>query len=74
MNKPLSDADRRVISLLRDSRRKCATVSRECFASRNVRPAAAHLVRMRDRGLVVEQDGWWSLSEAMKEEGPELGL
>jgi hypothetical protein len=70
----LSPTDNRVIGFLRGSRRSSSEISKNCFASRNVRPAVAHLARMKERGLVRAVAGRWEITEAVTDPGPELPL
>jgi len=71
---PLSPTDQRVINFLCKSRRSSSEISKNCFPGRNVRPAVAHLARMKERGLVRAVAGRWEVTEAVTDPGPELPL
>ena len=70
----LSPTDLRVINFLRGIRRSSSEISRNCFKGKNVRPAVAHLARMKERGLVQSVAGRWEITQAVKDPGPELPL
>jgi len=70
----LSETDIRVINYLRGGRRKTSAVARECLSTKNARPAAAHLARMKEKGLVCQAAGFWNLTPAAENPSPELPL
>ena len=74
MTASLSPTDIRVINYLRGSRRKTSAIARECFDTKNARPAAAHLSRMKQRGLVSPCAGYWELTDKSSNPSPELPL
>jgi len=70
----LSPTDASVINYLRGGRRKTSAIARECLATKHARPAAAHLARMKERGLVRQSAGFWELTELAANPSPELPL
>jgi hypothetical protein len=62
----LTPADIRVLAFLRSRQAGVAAIGRACFqapgkpARSGIRPAAAHLARMRQRGLVRVSGGLYS--------------
>lgn len=70
----LSPTDQKVIAYLSKGRRKTSAIARECLATKAARPAAAHLARMKERGLVRQAAGFWELTEKVTAPSPELPL
>jgi hypothetical protein len=70
----LSQTDNRVIAHLRVCRRRTSEIARNCFQTTNVRPAAAHLARMKERGLVTREGNFWILTPTAANPSPELPL
>lgn len=71
---PLTPTDHKVIGYLSKGRRKTSAIARECLDSKSARPAAAHLARMKQRGLVRQAAGFWELTEKVTAPSTELPL
>jgi predicted transcriptional regulator len=70
----LSQTDQNFITYLRGGRRKTSAIARQCLGTTAARPAAAHLARMKERGLVRQAAGFWELTEKVTAPSPELPL
>ncbi len=70
----LSETDQKFIAYLRAGRRKTSAIARCCLGTSAARPAAAHLARMKQRGLVRQAAGFWELTEKVTDPSPELPL
>lgn len=77
-----SDADLRVIRFLRGGKKNTTAVGKACFRGEGAakdsgtRPAAAHLARMCERGLVGRTGSgyrtYWQLTDQVTDPGPDL--
>ena len=78
----LSDTDQRVIRFLRGGKKNTTAIGKACFRSEGsakdsgTRPAAAHLARMGERGLVLRTGSgyrtYWQLTDKVTDPGPDL--
>lgn len=70
----LSQTDERVINYLRTARRSASAIAKSCFPGNSVRPAVAHLARMKERHLVQKAGAYWELTASAANPSPELPL